>query len=182
MTNQLFTLMFPEVAEVETRNVTLLNHPTLPADRYYFAEFFCDDPACDCRRVMVSVLAKSRLGQPDQWDLATISHAFEPPDPASPICVPGQTYIEPLRRQSPHAPALFDLFRQLLLDEAYAARLVRHYAMVKAAMMDPAHPVHRRLRQFAALQTPVRRAEQVGRNDPSPRGNGRKYKKRRVGR
>lgn len=185
MSNRWFTQMFPEVAEIETRSITLLNHPTLPADKYYFAEFYCDDPACDCRRVIVSVMAASRLDAPDPFDLATFSHAFEPPDPRSPIFVPGQTFIEPMHRQSLHAPALFDLFCQMVQDEAYAARLVRHYEMVKEAVGDRTHPVHKRLQGItgsssparAARQVPVRRGEKVGRNDPCPCGSGRKYKK-----
>jgi len=58
---QAFFHLFPEIAFAETRSVTLLEPQYgLPAGEYAFAEQFCNDPGCDCRRVIFGVLQKGR--------------------------------------------------------------------------------------------------------------------------
>src|SRR5438128_8078528 len=57
-----FHKLCPEIASRETRTVTVLPHASLglePAD-YEFVEMYCDEPGCDCRRVMFSVLSSAR--------------------------------------------------------------------------------------------------------------------------
>lgn len=51
-----------EVIERETRTATLRGHEGLPDDTYAFAEAFCDDPGCDCRRALIHVFRRSDRG------------------------------------------------------------------------------------------------------------------------
>ena len=142
-----FAPLFPDIAERETRVITVFDplpseHPLfVPADEYGFDEWYCDERGCDCRRVMINV-----LGRHAKAHLATINHAFEPPTDDD--VVPEQTFLDPLNRQSKWSPALLRMFEQMLLsDEAYRQRLLRHYRMFKNVVDDPAHPLHRRLRE-----------------------------------
>lgn len=50
-----FHQFFPEVARTETRSVTVKDLPSLPDGDYGFFESYCDDPSCDCRRVLINV-------------------------------------------------------------------------------------------------------------------------------
>jgi hypothetical protein len=59
-----FGLLFPEVAARETRTAKVFealdatDPRHLPADEYGFDELYCDERGCDCRRVMINVLAR----------------------------------------------------------------------------------------------------------------------------
>jgi hypothetical protein len=52
----LFYEVFPDLAEKETRVLTFFDTPGLPSGRYAFAEAYCDEPGCDCRRVFFNVI------------------------------------------------------------------------------------------------------------------------------
>ncbi len=54
-----FYTLYPEIAERETRTITMFrgNQSGLPAGEYGFVETFCDEPDCDCRRVLFSVVS-----------------------------------------------------------------------------------------------------------------------------
>lgn len=66
--------LFPELATTETRVITLMKdgHFGLPKNDYAFAELYCVERDCDCRPVMINVLADG-----GRKHLATINHAFE---------------------------------------------------------------------------------------------------------
>jgi hypothetical protein len=53
---------FPEVAKGETHSITIspASEFGLPPDDYGFLEMYCDEPGCDCRRVLFYVIARSR--------------------------------------------------------------------------------------------------------------------------
>lgn len=138
-----FGQFFRELAARETRTVTItapileLGRLILQADEYGFDELYCVEQGCDCRRVIINVLARHA-----QAHVATINHAFDPPshdyDP------PEQTFLDPLNRQTEWSEALLDIFVNLVLkDESYRQRLMRHYRIFKEAVNDPAHPCHR---------------------------------------
>jgi hypothetical protein len=132
----MFFHLFPELAAQETRTAMVLpGHGPLPPDNYGFTEAYCIDPKCDCRRVLINVLAEGKLVH-----LATISHAFKAPSPDS--HTPEQTFLDPLNPQSRWSPALLDLFQEILEDKEYCKRLERHYRMVKEALRNPAHRIH----------------------------------------
>ncbi len=125
----LFSVL-PEVAQGETRSIWIRGDPNAvaaaaaPTDNYGFLEYYCDDPTCDCQRVLIIVQAAS-TGR----TVATISHSFDPP-PAGGI-VSEQTFLDPLNPQSPFAAEMLRLFRDVALDDRYTNRLRRHYRMVK---------------------------------------------------
>jgi len=135
-------LFFPELALRETRTVIVRtpmmkgDRLALPADEYGLDEMYCVESGCDCRRVIINVVARGAMAQ-----VATINHAFEPPthvyDP------PAQTFLDPLNVQSPWSPALLEMFVDVVLgDEAYRQRLLRHYRMFKDVVDNPNHPCH----------------------------------------
>ena len=170
-----FHQLFPEIGVSETRVVHILAAtPELPKDNYAFLEWYCVKRSCDCRRVMFHVFAERRGAQ-----VATIGHAFEPPDPNA--VVKEQTYLESLHRQSSCSEALLWTFLDTLLpDLDFCARLERHYGMVKDAVSDPLHAIHRVI--GAAKPSPLsslhgrRRPKRVLAHDPCPCGSGKKYK------
>ncbi|MDZ7579139.1 MAG: hypothetical protein U5R30_00550 [Deltaproteobacteria bacterium] len=126
MPYSLFHSRFPEVAERETRTITVIDpaHFNVPAAHYSFLEMFCDEPGCDCRRVFFSVVSSL------QNDIkAVIAWGWEEKD----------FYVEWMGDNDPHvikdlmgpilnltspqsklAPRLLKLFQEVLLkDDAY---------------------------------------------------------------
>jgi hypothetical protein len=132
-----FHQLFPEIGVKETRTAIIFGSArSLPDDSYGFIELYCIDPDCDCRRVMINVLSERHGGH-----LATINHTFELPAHDHPV--PQQTFLDPLNPQSRWSGALLELFKKILLDEVYRERIERHYRMVKDAIRDPVHRIHK---------------------------------------
>jgi hypothetical protein len=177
-----FDLLFPEEAENECRSITPINHEGLPDRTFILREFYCTDPSCDCRRVVLAIFDADQAEQ-----VATINYAFEPPEP--PYEDEGQVFLDPLNPQSSMSEALLDLFEEMIAnDENYRARLVRHYEMWKRVVDDPTHPDHAKVRtdehddpSFEPAfprRKPIRRDRpKVGANERCPCGSGKKYKK-----
>ncbi len=138
MPYSLFHSRFPQVAERETRTVTLLKPSkyNLPPADYAFLEMFCDEPGCDCRRVFFSVVSSSRKeveaviawGWEERefyvkWMGDNDLHAIN--DLMGPV-------LNLSSPQSNLAPALLNLFQKVLLhDTAYIERVKRHYEMFR---------------------------------------------------
>ena len=138
MPYSLFHNHFPEIAERETRTVTVLERSkfNLPPAHYSFLEMFCDEPGCDCRRVFLAVVSSL------QKDIqAVIAWGWEKPEfyikwmgDNDPLIIrnligPALNLASP---QSDDAPALLDLFRNVLLkDTVFVDRIKRHYAMFR---------------------------------------------------
>jgi hypothetical protein len=100
---------------------------------------YCDEPSCDCRRVMVVVL-RSERGWNKFW--ATINYGWEsrefylqwagaPPGDRGPWQGP---FLDPLTAPTPYAPALLELFQSLLQSPAYVERLKSHDQLFRAAV------------------------------------------------
>jgi hypothetical protein len=137
-----FHSSFPDIALAETQRVTITHAPGLPDGEYAFFESYCDDPACDCRRVLLNVYRSDNLST----CLAVISYGWESvgfyrrwlhgsvqaQDAKGPM-------LEPLQPQSSHARALLALFRTLVEDDTYIQRLKRHYALMKGHIKPPVH-------------------------------------------
>ena len=68
-----FGKRFPELGATETRFVKVLPQPDLPGGEYSFVEFYCDEPGCDCRRVIIQVL-RPETGWSKVW--ATIGYGW----------------------------------------------------------------------------------------------------------
>ena len=54
-----FISRFPGLGEQETRVATILEDGDLPEGEYAFLELYCDEPGCDCRRVVIQVVERS---------------------------------------------------------------------------------------------------------------------------
>jgi len=170
-----FYVVDPELAAQETRVINLLaRHGGVPAGSYGLFEFYCPDPDCDCRRVMLNVAEEKH---PDRF-LASISYGFDrDEDMAGP-------FLDSMNPQSRYATNLLQLVERLVLSNSrYVARLERHYALVKQAASDPRHPAYDRLQGVLAddarsfpVPELISERPRVGRNDPCPCGSGKKYK------
>jgi hypothetical protein len=172
-----FGLLFRELAARETRTASVFERSpltgNLPVDEYGFDESYCTEPGCDCRRVIINVLARHA-----QAHVATINHAFE--RPAKGAVVDEQTFLDPLNRQSPLAPALLELFENVVLaDPAYRQRLEAHYHLFKSVVDDPAHPAQRQLRagSYGTSDERTTAARDWRRSLPPPLRRGRKKRK-----
>ncbi len=180
-----FFVRFPEIAEKETRTITVLRNPEIPGDTYTLAELYCADPDCDCRRVFLSVLAK----RADKM-VAVIAFGwesekfykkwlgFDDPKMVKELKGPVLNLASP---QSEFAPAILKLVTDVVLqDSKYVKRLARHYKLFKEAIAKEKKEKiqKKRFRKTPdALQTAVKAAPKAGRNEPCPCGSGKKYKK-----
>ncbi len=54
-----FVSRFPELGGRETRVATFMEGGEVPAGKYFFLEYYCDDQDCDCRRVIIRVVLES---------------------------------------------------------------------------------------------------------------------------
>ena len=133
-----FMERFPEVGARETRSVTVPPRQDLPEGEYGFVELYCDEPACDCRRVIIDVL-RPETGWSQIW--ATISYGWESLDfyrkwggqGNDPIEMKGP-YLDPLNPQTKYSAALLNLFQFLVQSPEYVARLQRHYQMFRESV------------------------------------------------
>lgn len=58
-----FVTRFPELGARETRALLVSGRKELPDGNYGFLELYCDEPGCDCRRVMIDLLREDTEGQ-----------------------------------------------------------------------------------------------------------------------
>jgi len=135
-----FMARFPELAARETRSATITDRDDLPNGEYGFIEFYCDEPHCDCRRVMVVVL-RPETG----WKFwAAINYGWESVEfyrrwagaPASDRSPWRGPVLDPLTEQTAYAPALLDLFKLILQSPGYVPRLQKHYQLFRASVEE----------------------------------------------
>jgi hypothetical protein len=165
-----FHELFPDQAWKECRVMTLLRGDDPPAGEYAWAESYCLDPDCDCRRVMLNVLPRS-----GKEVLAFISFGFDrEAETAGP-------YLDPLNPQSAYAPAFLELARTVLLtDAAYVARLESHYRQVKAAVARPTPAVREVMRRYKLTEAALlERMAERSRKRPGPGSRKRAGRRRR---
>lgn len=130
----------PDIAAAETRTLTMRGSTSLPDGHYGFIEHYCDDPDCDCRRVLIVVYTPATGNQ--VW--ATISYGWESAafyrkwDKHSDDDLRGP-FLDPLGAQSPYAQVLLGWFATMVEDDAYVARLRRHYAISRQVLRSPRH-------------------------------------------
>ena len=117
-----FWVRFPELAPQETR-VLFLPTPQggLPAGRFGLLELYCDDPACDCRRVILQVRSETE----PHTILATINYGWESVafytkwmhgDRQAGREI-AQASLDPINPQSPLAPDFLRLFQTVVLKD-----------------------------------------------------------------
>ena len=108
---------------------------------------FCDEPGCDCRRVMVGVLrADTELSK--IW--ATINYGWESLEfykkwAGSSVTAANSKgpFLDPMNPQTPYSLALLNLFRLLLESPAYASRIQTHYEIFRQTV-DKGRAIHTR--------------------------------------
>ena len=129
---------FRELAFRETRSVIVPCAGIVPAGEYGFLEFYCNEPNCDCRRVLLQVIrshtgtrvwASINFG----WETVGFYERWFHGDADLAREMAGAT-LDPLNPQSVHSEGLLRLFREVVLkDAAYVERLRRHYLLFKGA-------------------------------------------------
>lgn len=134
-----FQERFPEIAQKETRVLTILKQDRLglPVADYIFTEMFCNEPGCDCRRVFLSVFSSFDMkikaviawGWEDYQFYAEWFHSSKITKEVEELKGPVLNLGSP---QSKLAPALLEAFNEALLpDRNYVERVKRHYAMFR---------------------------------------------------
>jgi uncharacterized protein YchJ len=160
--------LFPEVAKRETRNVTVLDKNAwgLPCADYGLAELYCDDPKCDCRRVMLCVFS-SLTQKPAAyiafgWESSEYYATWMNDDDPEILAALKGPELNVGSPQSKHAPAILKLLAETVFnDHYYVQRLQTHYWMFRQKITENKENAH----------------VKIGRNDPCPCGSGKKYKK-----
>lgn len=131
-----FTAKFRELGIAETRVLTALNLPGVIPGEYALMELYCDEPGCDCRRVLFSVhrrgskIPEAVIGY--GWEsIEFYSQWLGRDDPKAIREMQGPS-LNPISPQSSMAPALLQQMPFILQDIKYVERLKRHYAMFRA--------------------------------------------------
>jgi hypothetical protein len=133
-----FYTHFPDLAARETRTITLHGRAGLPDGEYGMVEFYCDEPDCDCRRVIFRVVS----APPEMRTYATINYGWESLEfytkwmhgDAKLAAQMQGAELEPFGPQSKYSQAFLELVKWVLQDEAYVRRLQEHYRLFKEAM------------------------------------------------
>ena len=132
-----FVEKFPVLGVRETRTAAVTGRRDLPDGEYGFFECYCNEPGCDCRRVMILVL-RPETGWSKTW--ASFSYGWESPEfyrKWVPLMKPAELegpFLDPLNPQTALSGPLLELFRFLLESPEYADRLRRHYRMFRDAV------------------------------------------------
>jgi hypothetical protein len=133
-----FREYFPDVADRETRSITVLSGSQvgLPAGDYGFLEMYCDERGCDCRRVFFYVVSsfRKKVEAVVAWgweDQDFYAKWMDDDDPATVATLKGPIH-NPGSPRTELAPAIVELVRNVLLqDTKYVDRIKRHYKMFK---------------------------------------------------
>ena len=142
---------FPEIAERETRTITILKQSAagLPPGKYSLVEMYCDERGCDCRRVFFYVVSPLKKGVK-----AVIAYGWESPEfYARWMRDDSPEMIEELQGpilnmgspQSSLAPAILEMVKDIVIQDcAYVERIKSHYAMFRAKIDRKLHLKRRR--------------------------------------
>lgn len=129
---------FPEIAERETRAVTVFeNSPwDLPPGHYSLIEMYCDEPNCDCRRVFFYVVSSLKKDVESiiayGWESSKFYAKWmgdDDPDVIKDLKGPVLNLGSP---QSDLAPSILRMVKEVVLqDQAYIERIKTHYWMFR---------------------------------------------------
>ena len=130
---------FPEIAEEETRSITIMNDPIFSNDSFGLIESYCDEIDCDCRRVFLNVFSEQQNKM-----LAVITFGWEnenfysnwlginEPKIIKDLKGPALNLASP---QSKFAPKILNLVDSLVLqDKKYIERLKKHYKLFRETL------------------------------------------------
>ena len=133
-----FDSVFLELAVRESRVIHSFDRGGGPRRTMLFREFYCTDPRCDCRRVVLVVEHVEA-----RKNVASINYAFEP----SLRQGRPQMFLDPLNPQSELSDTVLEVFADMIgKDRKYRRLLMSHYEMWKQVAGDPAHPDHAKVR------------------------------------
>jgi len=163
-----FSTIFPEIAEKETRCIQFSNDPELAGDLFILMELFCDEPKCDCRRVMINVLSENR-----RQLVAIINFGWEKEifytnwfgsydkEILHDLKGPSINILSPLTDITVN---IFERVKMVFQDDFYVKRLIDHYTMFREHIEN------------LATESTVSIPKIPGRNELCPCGSGKKYK------
>jgi hypothetical protein len=135
-----FSLALPADEKATSLGFMLQDELDIPDDTYQFQEWYCPNPYCDCYKGLLKVIAHQQR--------AIAAHVFVPLDPAH------SPYLDPENPLTPTALAFLNLIAQYVKkDTAYLNRLRDHYRLVRTVAMNPKHPAHPALIEWAANGT-----------------------------
>ncbi|HNV00342.1 MAG TPA: hypothetical protein PKK20_10420 [Verrucomicrobiota bacterium] len=130
-----FHSLFPELAMREVRCLHFGPGSALPAGEYIYLEFYCEDLACDCRRMFLQVISPTEPGRVFAsinygWEKESFYRKRMPYDPeAATGLVKGE--LDPINEQSEFAELLLKGFQEFVLDEVYRLRVRRHHRLFR---------------------------------------------------
>ena len=169
-----FCEKFPDIADFETRAVTVPDNGFAPKGKYGFIEFYCAEPDCDCRRVFLSVHSEK-----EQKIVAVIAYGWESekfyakwmgdrsPEFIKELKGPILNLASP---QSKFANNWLKFMTEVVLkDKQYVERLKKHYQLFRKKIEEEEHVVK--------TNCSIVGSPKVGRNELCPCGSGKKYKK-----
>lgn len=155
-----FMERFPDLGARETRSVTVSGRTDLPDGEYGFLEVYCDEPGCDCRRVMIDVLRADT-----EWSKiwATINYGWESLEfykkwggsTMNPANSKGP-FLDPLNPQTSYSSTLLNLFCLLLKSPDYAQRIQTHYQIFRQTV-DQDHAAEKIQHASPNRRKPLRR-------------------------
>lgn len=169
-----FDVVFPELARREALALALAGQDGKPVATFLFREFYCNDPGCDCRRVVLHVHWVER-----KLVAASIGYGFEPALP--PFEDEPQVMLDPINPQTDASEHILEMFEDALArDPSVRARFVAHYEAWKRVVDDPAHPDHGKVRSAEhddpSFKPAYRPRPSAYPDQPCPCTSGRKYK------
>jgi hypothetical protein len=134
------TALLPD-QPAQLRAILLLDEPGIPDDTYQLLEFYCPNPGCDCREVLLKVFAVQQ--KTVVANIRVPLPLFRPPA------------LDPAYLPDPLAQAVLRLVsRNLQNDPAYLQQLQEHYRRVKTVAADPTHSAYPALQRWAQTGTP----------------------------
>ena len=163
-----FDTYFPEIAEKETRCIQIFNDLELAGDQFILMELFCDEPQCDCRRVMLNVISANR-----RKPVAIINFGWEKEifytnwfgkyDKEILHELKGPS-INTFSQRTEITDKIFERVKVTLEDGFYVKRIIEHYVLFREHIEN------------LASDTPMSTPKIPGRNELCPCGSGKKNK------
>jgi hypothetical protein len=134
-----FLEKFPKIAEKDTRTFAVLDDSGLLKNQYGLFETYCNDPACDCQRVLLNVIDlktgetsaiiafgwKSKEFYSNQIGTSNENTLHSIKGPA----------LDTTGPKTEKANLLLEQVGYILKDKSYIGKLIRHYNMFKETIM-----------------------------------------------
>lgn len=128
-----FNELYPETARQETLLVRMKDDQ-LPNGDYAFLEYFCDNPTCHCRRVLLDVVLLDDRHPKNSKTIATIEYEWQKPLSKK------NPSLNKDAKQSALAKSTLSVFSHLVKSNAFITeRFRRHFDMVKNNSQNAAH-------------------------------------------